>query len=262
MRSFFLFLAALSLSAMAFSQKEIFDLASFTPPRGWQRIDSNGIILFQKANTSNGQLTRFAQIFLFPSQPSSGEPMKDFNAEWNYRVVKSTGIRENPRPASQKNPDGWTQTSGQANITQQGITYTCTLVSLSGFGKEMSFIINAAGQDYNDEVLVFFKNLDMRNPIVTGDLWSPKNKPPESNTTNGGTANTAASTRPGTLSDYIYIPPQGWAMQQFADGILLSATPRGSENCSLTLFQMRATGNNIFSDADRIFSETFNKYEP
>jgi len=40
-----------------------------------------------------------------PSQPSSGEPMKDFDAEWNYRVVKSTGSGTIPAGITKK-PDG------------------------------------------------------------------------------------------------------------------------------------------------------------
>ena len=32
----------------SFSQIEKFDIASFNPPQGWQRLDSNGVLVFQQ----------------------------------------------------------------------------------------------------------------------------------------------------------------------------------------------------------------------
>jgi len=49
-----------------FCQTETFDIASFVAPQGWQRVDSNGMILFQDYKTANG-LNSFCQIFLYPS---------------------------------------------------------------------------------------------------------------------------------------------------------------------------------------------------
>ena len=253
MKPFLLFATAmLFVMSSTFSQKQKFDIATFTPPRGWQQIDSNGIILLQQSRVKNG-LTSFCQIYLFPSQASSGNTTTDFMTEWNYRVVRSTGTREIPKTVSEKTPDGWVQTSGYANITQQGITYTCMLVSISGFGKEMSVAVNVAGQDYMGEVQLFFKNLDLRPPVITGDLQSNQ-KPPE----------TPTGTTAGSLSDYVFTAPPGWALKQYSDGIVLSSSPaRGvNENCLLTLWPMRNAGNNLWNDAYGIFSEIYKGYEP
>ena len=56
---------------------------------------------------------------------------------------------------------GWTVVTGHANITQQGLTYTCMLVNASGFGKTMSIMINLAGQDYVASIESFLTNFEL-----------------------------------------------------------------------------------------------------
>src|ERR1700693_5021187 len=108
----------------AYSQTETFDIASFIPPKGWQRIDSNGIVAFLNSKTING-LTSFCQIFLCPSHASNNSPEDNFQSEWNNRVVRTTGTNQIPKTETEKTPDGWTVVTGTATITNKGITYTC-----------------------------------------------------------------------------------------------------------------------------------------
>src|SRR5689334_13084390 len=120
--------------AIAYAQTESFDIASFTAPSGWQRLDSNGKLGFFDARSVNGA-THFCQILLFPSRASSGKPMQDFMTEWNSKIVKATGYSKKPRTQTGRSPAGWSTITGYANITQQGATYTCMLTTLSGQGK-------------------------------------------------------------------------------------------------------------------------------
>jgi len=247
MKKILLLIAGIFSAIVIYSQKENFDIASFIPPKGWQRIDSNGVVLFQNIKTNNGR-TSFCQIFLFPSQASTGDPAKDFSNEWNRHVIRPTGTKEIPRTETQKNPDGWLQTTGYARISQQGIIYTSLLVAISGFGREMSVLVNFGSPDYNDEVQLFFTNLDMRAPVVTGNLQS-RDTPPQ--TSSGG------------LSDYVFTAPPGWTKQQYPDRIDLSVeTQGGRERCGLTLLPMRNAGANLWTDAGNIFAEVFKGFEP
>ncbi|HMC84785.1 MAG TPA: hypothetical protein VKI61_04640, partial [Chitinophagaceae bacterium] len=151
MRNIILCAAALLLATNIMAQKENFDLATFIAPSGWHRVDSNGVILFQNSKMSNG-LSHFGQIFLFHSHAGSGNPTQDFNAEWHDRIERSTGTKTIPKTETEKTPEGWIQTTGSVILTEQGIFYRCTLVSLTGFGKQMSFVINMAGAEYIDDV--------------------------------------------------------------------------------------------------------------
>ena len=157
----------------SFCQTETFDIAKFIPPVGWQRIDSNGVVAFLDSKTNNG-LTSFCQIFLYPSRSSKDAPLKNFQTEWNNRVVKSTGTKEKPTTATEKNPDGWTSVTGYSNITNQGVTYTCMLVTASGFGKAMSVMVNVAGQEYMKDVEAFFAKMDLDpNAVVSNTNNQP-----------------------------------------------------------------------------------------
>ncbi|MFI5156134.1 MAG: hypothetical protein ACHQEM_08105 [Chitinophagales bacterium] len=241
-----LIIALFFLIAGSYAQKQQFDIASFIPPKGWQRIDSNGSVLFQNMKTNNG-LTSFCQIFLFPSQASSGDPSKDFSAGWKRLIAKQPGAQQNPKTTTQKMPDGWVQTSAYTNVKQQGITYTSMLISLSGYGKVMSVLVNFAGQDFMNEVQVFFQNLDLRTAYITGDLQSG-DKAPE--------------TKSAGLSDYVYTAPAGWSTKVNTDGIVMTAPDHGSERCVLTIWPMRSSGNDIWTDAGNIYAEVFREFEP
>src|ERR1051325_10138977 len=103
------------LTTLLFAQTEKFDIASFVPPPGWQRLDSNGKLVFLNSKTANG-LTSFCQILLYPSHTTAGNATKDFTNEWNDRIVKATGYKNKPRTETQKSPDGWNVVTGYANI--------------------------------------------------------------------------------------------------------------------------------------------------
>jgi hypothetical protein len=79
-KKFLLITNCLLLNFFAIAQTENFDIASFVAPKGWQRIDTNGVLAFIDSKTSNG-LTSFCQIYLFPSYQSSSTPEKNFETE-------------------------------------------------------------------------------------------------------------------------------------------------------------------------------------
>src|SRR5262249_40755145 len=95
MKKIFVLLCALFMMIAGFSQTENFDIASFVAPKGWQRIDTNGVLAFIDTKTSNG-LTSFCQIYLFPSYQSSSTPEKNFETEWTNKVTRITNNNAKP----------------------------------------------------------------------------------------------------------------------------------------------------------------------
>jgi hypothetical protein len=235
----------LVLLATLFAQTQKFDIASFIPPQGWQRLDSNGKLGFFDAKTTDGG-THFCQILLYPSRASSGNAVKDFNEEWKSRVVKATGYTKKPGMQTKRSPDGWNIVTGYANINQQGSTYTCTLTSISGFGKVMSVLVNIAGQDYLPFVDQFFKNLVL-----------------DKNTAVHTPSNNQTTVRTGVLADYSFTAPQGWTAMQYPDGIVLSPPVSNTgERCNITLWPMRPSTGNLQDDANNLFAVVFKDFEP
>src|ERR1700730_4066847 len=219
-------LCTISLAA----QTQKFDIASFVPPAGWQRLDSNNKVGFFDAKTVNGA-THFCQILLYPSRASSGNAAQDFSEEWKNKIVKATGYTKKPETQTKKSAEGWNIVTGYANITQQGTTYTCTLTSISGFGKLMTVLVNIAGQEYLAAVDQFFKSLVLDKKGVANNIAND----PSPN----------KSMAPAGFANYIYAAPQGWTTSQYPDGIVLrSPVYNTGEQCNITLWPMRAsTGN-------------------
>lgn len=242
-------LAANSFLLITFlaAQTETFDIATFTPPTGWQRIDSNGVVAFFDSKTANG-LTSFCQIFLYPSRRSSGNASTDFKTEWNLKVTQPARTNKKPKTQTEKTPDGWNIVTGYANLTQPGLTYTCMLMTATGFGKTMSVLVNIAGKDYVTVVDQFFKDLEL-NKDVQVKTNNPNNQ-------------ISGVTGPASLSNYIYTPPPGWTTKQFPDGIVLSSPAVNTgEICRITLFPMRSTSGNLQNDANNLFAEVFKGFQ-
>ncbi len=74
----FLIVCFLSLSANSFAQvTETFDIATFQPPKGWQRQDKGGVVIFR---TTNEQKGTYAMIMLYASGESSGDAKRILKA--------------------------------------------------------------------------------------------------------------------------------------------------------------------------------------
>src|SRR6185295_15245044 len=128
----------LLISIFMTAQKETFDIATFTRPKGWQRLDTSGVTLLYQSKTNNG-LTDFCQMFLFPSRDANDDAGKNFQDEWTNHIVRATGTTVTPQTQTNKTPDGWTAVSGRADVSQNGTSYTCMLTAVTGHGKEISF---------------------------------------------------------------------------------------------------------------------------
>jgi hypothetical protein len=228
-------------------QSQKFDIASFIPPQEWQRLDSNGKVGFFDSKTING-LTSFCQILLYPSRAGGGNAFKNFNEDWNNKVVKTTGYKGTPKTTTHKTPDGWNVVTGYANFSQQGGTYTCMLSTISGYGKVFSVLVNIAGQDYLTAVDDFFKNLQLDKNIVVNTTPNNQNM---------------MTTGPGSLSNYIYAAPQGWTTAVYPDGIVLSAPVSNTgEKCNISLWPLRVSSANLQNDANTVFSQVFTAFDP
>src|SRR4030095_5968943 len=202
MKQIFALSFALSILTHSYSQSEKFDIASFTPPQGWQRLDSNGVLIFHDYKTKNN-LTSFGKIILFPSRASNNNAEKNFADEWDSRVTKPTGDKTKPTTQSDKTPDGWTAVTGYASITQSGLNYMRMLVTATGFGRTMSVMVNTAGSDHASAIEKFFKEMELDTKAALA-LNQPGN--------NMSTANGSSS-----FSDYQFIAPQGWYLKNNKD---------------------------------------------
>ena len=224
------------------AQTENFDIASFVAPKGWQRIDTNGVLAFIDSKTSNG-LTSFCQIYLFPSYQSSNTPEKNFETEWNNKVVRTSNSNAKPVKDPTVTDSGWTVVTGHANITRQGVTYTCMLVNASGFGKTMSIMINLAGQEYVASVERFLNDFDLnKNSTAMNSSNNTKNEN-------------------GNLNDYSYQPPEGWQIYRTNNAIVLSQYQTMEYGCLVTIYPPQSFSGDLETAVKNIFSQRYPGWE-
>ena len=236
MRKILVYMSAVIISSAALGQKVKFDIASFTPPKGWQRIDSNGVVAFFDTKTVQGGTT-FCQLFLYPSRPSSGKASTDFENEWQQLVVRPTGFQGKPK-TELGNADGWEVTTGYSNITQSGMTFTTMLVTATGFGREMSVLVNVAGQDYMNQIQNFLNEFDLDSKAAAA--LNETNK---------------TSTRSsGSINDYQFESPERWYTFKNKDNILLSQYQTTSYGCILNIWPPQPSSGNLEKDARNIFN--------
>ena len=224
----------------SFSQIEKFDIASFNPPQGWQRLDSNGVLVFHDYRTKDN-LTSFAQIILFQSRPTNSNATKNFNDEWSTRVSQPTGLKTKPTTQSEKTPDGWTAVTGYANITQSGLSYMRMLVTATGFGRTMSIMVNTAGTEHASAIDKFFKelNLDSKTALAFNDKKSN------------------SMTGTNSYADYEFVAPQGWFLKNNNDHLVISQTQVQGQGCVILMIPSVASSGNLETDVQNVFNQMY-----
>ena len=241
-------LLASSLARNAAAQATTFDIATFTTPAGWQRVDQNGIVQLQSTRTV-GRRTAYCQIFLFPSHPGSADASQNFGAEWARLIAQPFGVIAAPRPETRQSPDGWTAVTASVNVVQRGIPVTAILFTVTGHGRVMSIVINESGQDYTAEIRGFVGSLAFHVPDqlpgpVAGNP-APSENPP-------------AGQGVRSLADYVYTIPQGWTRAVYPDGIVYgSPLFSNGERCQISVFPPRPGTGNLSADARNAYAQIF-----
>ncbi len=226
-------IALLLLATTLHAQQEKFDIATFTPPQGWIRTESNGTLSFFDSNTENG-LTRFCQIILCPGNSCKTAAGKNFNTAWQNLVTAKTEAKVKPVIQTQQTPDGWTVITGTANVRKEGISYKTILVNLTGFNKTISVQVNTAGGDYSKTLETFFENYNIDKNATNGN--------------NAGTVNAGNSSV--TLNDYDFVAPEKWAVKKNTDHLSF-INPRSG--CSIKILVPQPSSGNPEQDANAAF---------
>lgn len=250
-------LVVLGLARPASPQATTFDIATFTPPAGWQRIDQNGIVQLLSMHTARGKTT-YCQIFLFPSHPGSTDAMANFSTEWTRLVAQPFATATLPRPESKTTADGWTGVTGSVNVVQRGIPVTAILFTVTGHDRVMSIAINDAGPEYASEVRQFFSSLTFRanDQAQTGPVAGAPATPPAPTPQAPPAPQSAGG--PASLDSYIYSIHQGWTRANYPDGIVYgSSLFNNGERCQISIFQMRQASGDLVADARRAYGDIF-----
>jgi hypothetical protein len=161
--SLFLFLVAWPSLAQ---QKETFDLATYTVPTGWKKINSNaeGVIGYAITNNISGT---YCQLAIYKSMGTMGSSQLDFDTDWNDLVVNPYKVTAQPEAGPVADEDGWEAKSGVAPFDFSGGKSIAMLVTMSGYTTRMSIVILTNTEDYQTEIERFLVSVDLKKPQAT-----------------------------------------------------------------------------------------------
>ena len=151
---FILLIITCSLKSSGQAQK--FDIASFSPPKGWMNQSQPGVSIFMHIDSVKGT---YCMIAIYRSMASSGNAEQDFSDEWKDIAINNYHATTFPRTETQTSPDGWVGIAGASTIVQDSISSYIVLTVISGFGRKMSVLSNYNDQSYLLQVDSFLASM-------------------------------------------------------------------------------------------------------
>lgn len=205
------FSAWVLFTSAAFAQTETFDIATFTPPPGWQREAVDFAASYLTTNTKTGGWCR---ISVYKSINSSGDPIADFNSEWTALAEKDRAGIVKPSPES-STEEGWTANSGAGKFLWQEKDAYVVLTTISGYGKVISIMVTTNSQEFMPEAERFLSSIKLTKPEV-----SPVQ---QQQTPMQYTVSNALGAQGISISTINF--DDGWVAQPFADYVRVVKSP-------------------------------------
>ena len=211
MKKTFSFLLTALLLQQAFSQKETFDIATYTAPKDFKKDSKQGVVMYTHVNTTTGS---FCVIAIYASTVSAGNEQKDFANEWTDLVVTPYKTEANPKTETQTNADGWKAVAGAAAVKQNGLDSYVILTVFSGFGITTSVLANLNDQAYLPQVDSLLENMKLDKSSSPVAVTNEKNNL-IINQSNGSTEKFG----------HILLPPlKGWTLKKYPNAAIFTPT--------------------------------------
>ena len=164
----------LSFSATALAQaSETFDIATFQPPKGWEKRPSQDAVQF---STEDKQSGAYCLITLFKSLPSHGNSKENFDAAWQSLVREAVNVSAAPQMQPSNNPEDWKVEMGSAPFEKDGLKGVAVLVTASGYGRMMNAMILTNSQAYEPQLTAFLESFSFKKPASEIQSQTPDNQ--------------------------------------------------------------------------------------
>ena len=171
----------LILSVTLFAQKETFDLATYSAPKGWKKEKTESSVSFGKEDAKKGS---YCLLILYKSVTSPGSSKDNFDAAWESIVKDMLPEAAAPEVQASSEEDGWEGQTGYAPFEKEELKGVAMLVTMSGYQKMMNLLILTNTQDYQTEIESFLASVKLKKPVVTVQKPATNNKTKTTTTSN------------------------------------------------------------------------------
>lgn len=177
MKLFFYFIlccAMFSSCSVAAQQKQVFDIATYTLPTGWQHSKKTENVTVSKEDKDGN----FCFITIYKSVESGNDSKQNFDISWEALVqnVLATG-KATMQPAGTDN--GWVSEIGSAPFEKDGIKGAAILITSTGNGKMINTVIITNTNKYQKEMEAFLDALTLKEPQSTATTETNTAQTPE-----------------------------------------------------------------------------------
>lgn len=158
---YFLLLSLLiGMSSTGFAQKQVFDVVSFDPPKGWQELKNEGGIQLSITDKKTGAYA----VAIITKPKTSASVNENFNTDWNKLVKAAVMVSAAPTLSDMGVETGWNCITGQANYTDGATKGIATLITATGYDQTASVVIMTNTSKYQEEILAFVNSLKLAKP--------------------------------------------------------------------------------------------------
>ncbi|MEZ5428342.1 MAG: hypothetical protein R2747_18885 [Pyrinomonadaceae bacterium] len=162
-----------------FAQKsETFDIITFQTPNGWQKQVQQSAVQIGAEDANGG----VCLITIFKSIPGNNDSKVNFNAAWEAAVKEVVTVKSAPNMNPPGNENGWMVESGSAQYESDGQKGAVILITATGDGKMINFLIMTNTDAFQSDIDQFIGSVQL--PKISSR--NPASNPP--NTTSSPSA--------------------------------------------------------------------------
>jgi hypothetical protein len=160
----FCFLAfSTSALAQASATSETFDIATFQPPKGWEKNTFPEKVRFSTEDKAGGT---YCRIILLKSLPGPGNSRENFDTSWKTLIKEAGDIATAPQMFPSNNQKDWALEGGFAPFEMSGQKAVALLYTISGYGKMVNVMILTNGQAYEASITAFVESISLKKPAT------------------------------------------------------------------------------------------------
>ena len=142
-----------------FAQSQTFDLATFTPPKGWKKQSGESTIQLSKEDTAKGT---YCLIVLYKAVPGTAASRENFDLAWTAIVKEMVTVSSEPEMQNPETKNGWETQSGYAPFEREDGKGIVILATATGSDKMVNMLMLTNTDVYQKEMDSFLKSISLK----------------------------------------------------------------------------------------------------
>jgi hypothetical protein len=257
MKKIIFVLTTLCAIAGCSNAQQTFNVFTYTEPKGFTKEISTGNVSYTLMDNKKGT---YCMINLLGAVNSSGDIQTEFNTEWNKNVAAKNKMIDVLQMDVPKKVNGWDAITGGQNFTLGKKPTMALLTTFVGFGKKANVLIYMNDDSYLKYATEFLQKISLNKPqVVVKQQNNNTTTTPivNNNTIDNDYKNANETTGTGAVSDYNFVLPNDWTVQNNPNEIVLEPKDRGSFTPIVSMMPFMRGSGNLETDMNTFYFQLF-----